>query len=127
MPINSVPVDQAAFTRLMLVEITEKTDRDTGRQITAKNGVERKWTCQVVASMPSRFEAGRTDSEVLSVTITSADDPVGKVAEGDQVWFTGLTVGVMAPEQSESGRIRGGKLFWGASGIQSRAAVSSKS
>jgi hypothetical protein len=120
-------VDQQAFTRLMLVELAEKTDRDTGRQITSKNGVERKWTASVVASMPSKFEAGRTDSEVLAVTITSADDPMGKVTEGDPVWFTGLTVGVMPPEQSDSGRIRGGKLFFGASGIQSRSAAGGKS
>lgn len=122
MPINSVPVDQAGFTRLLLVEIAPKADRETGRQITSADGLARKWTAQVVASMPSRFEAGRTDSEVLSVTITSSDDPVGKVTEGDQVWFTDLTAGVMAPEQSESGRIRGGKLFFGATGIQSRTA-----
>lgn len=127
MPINSVPVDQSAFTRLMLVEIAEKTDRDTGRQITTKNGLERKWTAQVVASMPSRFEAGRTDSEVLSVTITSADDPVGQVTEGDLVVFDHLTVGVMAPEAGDNGRIRGGKLFWGATGIRSRSAAVSKS
>jgi hypothetical protein len=108
----------------MLVEIAPKADRETGVQFTSKDGTERKWTAQVVASMPSRWEAGRTDSEVLSVTVTCADDPVGKVAEGDQVWFTGLTVGVMPPEQGESGRIRGGKLFWQATGIQSRTAGS---
>jgi hypothetical protein len=126
-PINSAPVDQAAFTRLMLVEIAPKADRETGVQFTSKDGLDKKWTAQVVASMPSRFDATRTDSEVLSVTVTCADDPVGKVVEGDQVWFTGLTVGVMPPEAGEGGRIRGGKLFWQATGIQSRTAGSSKS
>jgi hypothetical protein len=126
-PINSAPVDQAAFTRLMLVEIAPKSDRETGVQYTTKDGMEKKWTAQVVASMPSRFDSTRTDSEVLSVTVTCADDPVGKVSEGDQVWFDGLTVGVMPPEQAESGRIRGGKLFWQAAGIQSRTAGSAKS
>ena len=119
-PINSAPVDQAAFTRLMLVELAPKTDRETGRQITSKDGTERKFTAQVVASLPSRWESGRTDSEVLQVTVTTADDPMGKVHEGEMVWFDGFTVGVMPPEQGEGGRIRGGKLFWQATGIQPR-------
>jgi hypothetical protein len=119
-PINSVPVDQNVFTRLMLVAIEPKTDRETGAQITSNDGLQRKWTVQVVASMPSRFDPTRTESEVLQVTLTSAEDPTGKVAEGDQVEFDGLTAGVMPPEQSESGRIRGGKLFWSCFGVHSR-------
>jgi hypothetical protein len=120
MAINSAPVDQAAFTRLMLVEIAPKADRETGVQFTTKDGTERKWTAQVVASLPSRWEAGRTDSEVLLVTVTCADDPTAMVAEGDMVVFDNLTVGVMPPEAGEGGRIRGGKLFWQATGIRSK-------
>ena len=87
MPINSVPVDQAAFTRLMLVSIEPKTDRETGVQFTSKDGSEKKWTAQVVASLPSRWEAGRTESEVLPVTVTCAGDPAAEVMEGDKVSF----------------------------------------
>jgi hypothetical protein len=126
-PINSVPVDQAAFTRLMLVAVEPRNDRETGIQLTSKDGTERKWTIQVVAMMPSRWDASRSDSEVLQVTVTSAEDPSGQVAEGDQVRFDNLTVGVMAPEQGESGRIRGGKLFWSASGVHSRIPAGGKS
>lgn len=118
MPINSAPVDQSAFTRLMLVEIAPRADRETGVQLTNRDGTERKWTVQVVASLPSRWEAGRSDSDVLQVTVTCADDPTALVAEGDLVRFDNLTVGVMPPEQGESGRIRGGKLFWQASGVR---------
>lgn len=121
-PINSVPVDQEAFTRLMLVSIEPKVDRDTGVQFTSKDGSERKWTVQVVASLPSRWDSGRTESEVLAVTLTSAGDPAAQVQEGDKVWFDGLTVGVMPPEKSEdTGRIRGGKLFWQATGIHAQS------
>lgn len=127
MPINSVPVDQSAFTRLMLVEIAPKLDRETGVQYTSKDGLQRKWTVQVVASMPSRWEAGRTDSEVLSVTVTCTDDPAMLAAEGDLLDFENLTVGVMSPEAGEGGRIRGGKLFWQASGVRSRIPASNKS
>jgi hypothetical protein len=123
MAINSAPVDQAAFTRLMLVEIEPKADRDTGVQFTSKDGTERKWTVQVVASLPSRFDAARTDSEVLSVTVTCADDPRDYMSEGVPVAFDNFTVGVMPPETTDGGRIRGGKLFWQASGVRSRVAA----
>jgi hypothetical protein len=103
----------------MVVSVEPKVDRDTGVQFTSKDGSERKWTVQVVASLPSRWDAGRSESEVLSVTLTSAEDPL--VEEGDRVWFDNLSVGVMPPEKNEdTGRIRGGKLFWGASGIQAQ-------
>jgi hypothetical protein len=125
-PINSVPVDQAAFKKFMLISIEPKTDRDTGVQFTSKDGSERKWTVQVVAQLPSRWDSGRTESEVLPVTVTMAGDPSAEVEEGDKVIFDGLTVGVMNPEQDkDSGRIRGGKLFWGAAGV--RSAVSARS
>ena len=128
MPINSVPVDQAAFTRLMLVSLEPKLDRDTGVQFTSKDGAERKWVVQVVASLPSRWDSGRSESEVLSVTLTCAEDPSMQVMEGDKVWFDGLSVGVMPPEKNEdTGRIRGGKLFWGAVGIRAQSNATVKS
>lgn len=108
----------------MLVSIAPKADRETGVQFRTKDGSEAKWSCEVVASMPSRFDASRSDSEVLSVTITSAEDPTGGVAEGDQVRFDNLAVGVMAPEKAENDRIRGGRLFWTATGVRSRVPVS---
>jgi hypothetical protein len=125
MPINSAPVDQAAFQRLMLVQIEPKADRETGVQYTSKDGTERKWTVQVVASLPSRFDANRTDSEVLSVTVTSAEDPRDHIMEGEPVIFDDFTVGVMPPEKAEGDRIRGGKLFWQASGVRARVTAKS--
>lgn len=123
-PIQSVPVDQGQFTRMMLVSITPKTDRDTGAQYMTKDGLQRKWTAEVVASLASRFDAARSDTEVLAVTVTSADDPRDVVQEGDPVLFEGLSVGVMAPEKTENDRIKGGKLFWTATGVRSRVPVS---
>ena len=119
MPISAAPVDQAAFTRLMLVSIEPKNDRETGVQYTNRDGSEKKWTVSVVASMPSRFDPARTDSEVLAVTVTTAADLSG-ISEGELVTFDGLAVGVMPPEKGENDRIRGGKLFWYAAGVRSR-------
>jgi hypothetical protein len=111
----------------MLIQIEPRTDRETGVQLTSKDGTERKWTVQVVASTPSRFDANRTDNEVLTVTVTCADDPAGKVAEGDQVEFANWTVGVMDPELNTAGRIRGGRLFDQATGIRTRVPAGGKS
>lgn len=122
MPFTSAPVDQTQFTRIQVVEIEPKTDRTTGAQFTSRDGSERKWTVQAVFKMPSRFDPNRTDSDLLNVTVTCPDDPRDSVHEGDQVIFDGLTAGVMPPEADDSGRIRGGKLFWTASGVRSRVA-----
>jgi hypothetical protein len=118
--INSVPVDQNAFIKIRVDAIEPRTDRETGVQLTNKDGTERKWTVECVMSLPSRWDSGRAVSDIVPVTVTSATDPASMVSEGELVIFDNLTVGVMPPEQGESGRIRGGKLFWQATGVQSR-------
>lgn len=120
MPIQNVPVDQAAYTKFMVVSVEPKVDRETGVQFTSKDGAERKWTVSVVAQLPSRWDPSRTESEVLAVTVTCTEDPSVVVEEGDKVVFDNLTVGVMAPERGENDRIRGGKLFYGATGVRSK-------
>lgn len=117
-PIQSVPVDQAAFVKFMVISVEPKADRETGIQYTSKDGSEKKWTVQVVAQLPSRWDSGRTESEVLPVTVTCAGDPSAQVMEGEKVVFDNLTVGVMAPEKGEGDRIRGGRLFWQATGVR---------
>ena len=133
-PINSVPVDQSAFTRMMVVSIDPRPEvefdqatrkrRETGNQAKDRDGIP-KWTVQVVISMPSRFD-GRTQSDVIPVTVTCAEDPRGHISEGEPVAFTDFTVGVMPPEADpDGGPIRGGKLFWQASGVSARVAAKS--
>jgi hypothetical protein len=108
------------------VEVEPKADRDTGVQYTTRDGTERKWSVQVVASLPSRFDSNRTESEVLSVTVTSADDPRDVLSEGQPVIFDNLTVGVMTPTKDEkSDRIKGGRLFWQAAGVRARVPAKS--
>ena len=123
MQINTVPVDQAAFTKMRVDTIEARTDRESGVQLTNQDGTERKWTVQCVMSLPSRWDPARTDSEVIPVTVTSAIDPSSVVSEGELVEFENLTVGVMRPEKTDAGRIRGGTLFWSASGIRSKVQV----
>jgi hypothetical protein len=130
-PINSWPVDQSAFTRITFVLCEPKmaaevgpdgVRRPTGVQQTSADGLMRKWNVQAVFSQPSRFDSARTESEVKDVTVTSVEDPGASVNGGD-IRFVGLAAGAMAPEQSESGRIRGGKIFLSATGVQSASGV----
>lgn len=119
MPIdNSAPVDQAAYTKFMVVSVEPKSDPETGVQYTSKDGTQRKWNVQVVASKPSPYDPARTENGVLAVTVTSAEDP--KVTEGELVEFAALTVGVSAPTKTDAGYIRGGRLFWTAAGVRAR-------
>jgi hypothetical protein len=118
--LNTVPVDQSAFIKMRVNVIEKRTDRETGIQLTNQDGTERKWTVECVMSLPSRWDPTRTDSDVIPVTVTSATDPSTVVAEGELVEFENLTVGVMAPEKTDAGRIRGGRLFWQATGVRSK-------
>jgi hypothetical protein len=115
-PINSVPVDQSLFTSAMVTAIEPRLEFGKDVQAVSKDGVP-KWAVEVYIKMPSRFQ-DRTDKGIALVIVTSNDNPAAKVAEGDQVEFADLTVGVMAPDHDDSGRIRGGKLFWQATGVK---------
>jgi hypothetical protein len=75
-----------------------------------------------------RFRPGSTPTarNLINVTVTCADDPRDSVSEGEPIVFSDFTAGVMPPEQSaETGRIRGGKLFWTATGVRSRVTAKS--
>jgi hypothetical protein len=133
----SVPVDQSAFSKVMVLSVEprmafvfdQETRKrvDTGVQATSPDGLERKWTVQAVVQMPSRFDS-RTQSEIVSVTVTCADDPSAQVMEGERVWFDNLTVGVMDPEKDkETGKVTGGRLFWGATGVRAQSNATVKS
>lgn len=135
MAITNAPVDQARFTTILFMgcepkmkatfdPVTNKR-QTTGEQDTSKDGLYRKWTVQAAVSKPSTFDPSRTDSEVLAVTVTSAEDPAEGLMPGTPILFENFVTGVMAPEAGDNGKIRGGKLFWQASGV--RAMVGSKS
>jgi hypothetical protein len=117
-PITSAPVDPARFSGLMFMSCEPKVDRDTGAQHTTKDGSARKWTVTVAATKPATYDPTRQENDVLSVTVTSVDDPADGLVMGTPVTFTDFSVGVMAPEAGEGGKIRGGRLFWSASGVR---------
>lgn len=62
----------------------------------------------------------RPVSEVITVTITASSDPTKDIQPGAPVLFDGLRAGVSQPEQRDNGKgIRGGRLWFSASGIRS--------
>jgi hypothetical protein len=124
-PINSAPVDPARFTALIFMGCEPKLDRETGIQHTTKDGLSKKWAVLVAAAKPASYDADRTESDTLQVTVTSPDDPATGLTMGMPVTLDDFSVGVMAPEAGEGGKIRGGRLFWSASSV--RALVPAKS
>jgi hypothetical protein len=124
MAITSAPVDPARFSGLMFMSCAPKLDPETQIQHTTKDGSSRKWTVTVAATKPATYDPTRQENDVLAVTVTSVDDPADGLVMGTPVTFTDFSVGVMAPEAGEGGKIRGGRLFWSANGV--RALVASK-
>lgn len=125
MAITSAPVDPARFSGLMFMSCEPKLDRDTGAQHTTKDGSARKWVVSVAATKPANWDATQMEKDVLSVTVTSADDPADGLVMGTPVTFDDFSVGVMAPEargEGENMKIRGGRLFWSANGVRSLVA-----
>ena len=118
MPFTSAPVDPARFSGIMFMGCEPKLDRDTGNQHTDKAGTSRKWTVRVAATKPTTWDASQTEADVLQVTVTSPEDPGSNVPMGTPVTFTDFAVGVMAPESGDNGKIRGGRLFWSATGVR---------
>jgi hypothetical protein len=80
---------------------------------------EKKWATEVAVTHHPAGPGMRAVSEVISVVITGPpSDPGASLAAGSPVEFPDLRMGIMAPEQGDTGRIRGGKPYFMASGIR---------
>jgi hypothetical protein len=113
----TITVDQSAtFATELLMSSGRKQKYGTqGEVATNAQGVP-QWTCEVAVTY--RTNPGeRSQSEVLTVTITRDGDPFTGIQAGAVVQFDGLRAGLSAPESTDSGRIRGGRLWWQADGI----------
>ena len=107
-----------AAALLMSAGPKPKFGSTTGEISTNAQGVPQYQAEVAVTYLP---EAGRRPvSEVITVTITSPADPTKDLAPGSPVTFDGLRAGVSTPEAKDNGRgIRGGRLWFSASGIRS--------
>jgi hypothetical protein len=77
---------------------------------------EKKYVVQVAVSYQP--EPGmRPQAEVIEVGVTGAD-PAESIQPGMPVEFTRLRTGVTAPEKTDEGRLRGGRLYWQADAVR---------
>lgn len=90
-----------------------KFGSDTEQEVT-RDG-ERKWTVQAAVSYAPEFGM-KAQAEVIEVTLTG-EDPAAVISPGTPVEFERLRCGVSAPEKTDSGRVRGGRLYWMAQGV----------
>jgi hypothetical protein len=85
----------------------------TDQQDITRNG-ERKWSVQVAVSYFPDYGM-RAVAEVIEVGLTG-EEPA--VQPGMAVQFDRLRVGATAPEKTEEGRVRGGRLYWQADAVR---------
>jgi hypothetical protein len=114
----TITVDQpATFAAQLLMSSGRKVKYGTQGEVATNAAGVPQWTCEVAVSY--RTAPGeRAVSEVISVTLTRADDPFTGIHSGAAIQFDGLRAGLSAPESTESGRIRGGRLWWQADGLR---------
>jgi hypothetical protein len=113
----SVAVDTAStFSVLIFMGSEPKADFNTGEHQRNAAGLL-KWGVSVAAqTIPVNGQ--RSTVETLSVTIAAESDPGEGITPGTPVTLPGLRAGVMDPE-TRGDKIRGGKMFFQASGVRS--------
>jgi hypothetical protein len=77
---------------------------------------EKKWSCQVAVTYFADYGM-RAQAEVIEVGLTG-EDPGSAVQPGMPVQFDRLRCGVSAPEKTDQGRVRGGRLYWSADAVR---------
>lgn len=114
---GTVHVDQQATfnTAPLVMSVGPKLKFGTSLQDATRDG-EPKWVIQ--AAVIYTPEYGRSVAEVIEVGMTGAN-PADSIQPGMPVQFDRLRCGVTAPEvNGESGRVRGGRLFWQADAVR---------
>jgi len=90
------------------------------QQDITRNG-ERKWSVQVAVSYFADYGM-RPQAEVIEIGLTG-EDPTAAIQPGMPVQFDRLRCGVSAPEKTDEGRVRGGRLYWQADKVRPFAAA----
>lgn len=119
-------VDAAAtFKNAVLVNSGPKPKfgGSPGEQETNAAGV-RKWIVQVAVTFTPTTPGLPEISELIAVTITDHANPGEGLAPGTAIVLDGLRVGINPPERTDKGGIKGGKLWYTATGLRSASAAS---
>jgi hypothetical protein len=111
----TVSQEETFQTPPLCMSVGPRNKFGTDQQDITRNG-ERKWSCQVAVSYFPDYGM-RAVAEVIEVGLTG-EDPGLKIQPGQPVQFDRLRVGATAPEKTEEGRVRGGRLYWQADGVR---------
>jgi hypothetical protein len=109
-----ITVDQQATfsTPPLVMSVGPRLKFGTDVQDVTRNG-EKKWSVQVAVSYFPEYGM-RAQAEVIEVGLVGE---APSVQPGMPVQFDRLRCGVSAPEKTDEGRVRGGRLYWSADGV----------
>lgn len=112
----TVAVDTAAsFSVCIFMGCEVKADFNTGEAQKNKDG-QYKWAV-TVAAQTIPVNGQRSTAETLSITIPAAADPCDGLPPGTSVEIQDMRAGTMDPEMRGE-KIRGGRMFFQASGVR---------
>jgi hypothetical protein len=119
---GTVIVDPASFTSaISMGAVPREVFGEPGTQEKTKDGTP-KWTVGVAVSYAADPNGITAASEVLNITVVSADNPGTACPAGTAVQFDQLRVGTSAPEQKQradgSTRVSGGRMYWSAAAVK---------
>jgi hypothetical protein len=119
MPTGTFVVDQAATFSTAVLMSTAPKERfgSPGVQDVSAEGVP-KWAAMVAVTFTPNGSMAPV-SDVLTVSVTQPANPADGMQLPAPVVFEGLRVGVNAPEKRDNGSIRGGRLWYAATGLRS--------
>lgn len=110
-----ITVDQQSTfaTPPLVMSVGPRLKFGTDVQDVTRDG-EKKWSCQVAVTYFADYGM-RAQAEVIEVGLIGE---VPTVQPGQPVQFDRLRCGVSAPEKTDQGRVRGGRLYWSADGVR---------
>lgn len=111
------------FSQVVALSAEPKAKFGSNEQDTTADGLG-KWTVQLVAGFTDPF--GRSQNEVLNVTVASKDNPLASVGQLTPVRLKGFEVGVMDRKNRE-GQVIGAQVYYRAEAIEPAHATSGRS
>lgn len=120
-------VDVAAtFTSAVLISVGPKPKFGgaVNQQETSADGTP-KWVAEVAVTFTPTVAGMRAQSELITITVTDRQQPALGLNPGTPVFPDGLRVGLNPPELRDE-KLRGGKLWYTATGLRSLASSQSK-
>lgn len=109
----TVSQQETFSTPPLVMSVGPRLKFGTDQQDITRNG-EKKWAVQVAVSYFADYGM-RAQAEVIEIGLVGA---APEVQPGMPVQFDRLRCGVSAPEKTDEGRVRGGRLYWSADAVR---------